>query len=56
MHPGAQRDLDAAEYAGLLAEAGTTGFSVYLAETRMDEAQWQALGAAVAQYGLAQLP
>ena len=35
-------------YASLLADAGTVGFSVYLAETDMTTRKWQVLGAAIA--------
>jgi hypothetical protein len=42
-----------ATYVELLAEAGTVGFSVYLAETRMTEADWRTLGAAIAGRGIA---
>lgn len=34
-------------YTRLLAQAGTTGFSVYLAETNMDSNAWQAYGNAI---------
>lgn len=40
-------------YASLLAEAGTVGFSVYLAETRMDAHAWHVLGDAIATLGIA---
>jgi hypothetical protein len=43
----------ASSYGPLLREAGTTGFSVYLAETRMPPEEWQALGAAIATLRLA---
>lgn len=36
-----------AQYAQLLAQAGTTGFSVYLAETNMPAQSWQAYGQAI---------
>jgi hypothetical protein len=35
------------QYAQLLAQAGTTGFSVYLAETNMPAQSWQAYGQAI---------
>ena len=47
MHVGRQGTLDVATYVELLARAGTVGFSVYLAETRMTDADWRALGAAI---------
>jgi hypothetical protein len=53
MHPGARRALSGARYARLLRRAGTVGFSVYLAETRMDDEQWRALGSAIATLGIA---
>lgn len=53
MHQGARRALSGAGYARLLRRAGTVGFSVYLAETRMDEREWQALGGAIASLGIA---
>ena len=40
-------------YTRLLAQAGTTGFSVYLAETNMPDTSWQAYGQAIAQQHLA---
>lgn len=48
MYPGVRTSLAAARYARLLAQAGTRGFSVYLAETRMTPEQWHALGQAIA--------
>jgi len=53
MYPGALRSLGAAAYARLLAQAGTTGFSVYLAETRMTPAAWSILGAAIRDHRIA---
>lgn len=53
MHPGREGSLDVATYIELLAQAGTVGFSVYLAETRMTDADWHALGAAITARGLA---
>jgi hypothetical protein len=47
MYPGVDRSLRAASYARLLARAGTLGFSVYLAETRMTPDDWRALGDAM---------
>lgn len=54
MYPGVTSSLRAGRYARLLAEAATVGFSVYLAETRMTEEEWRALGAAIAARGIAQ--
>lgn len=56
MTPGSLSSLDVATYAALLDDANTIGFSVYLAETRMTDADWHALGAASAERGLARLP
>ena len=53
MHIGTRGTVDVATYVDLLARAGTVGFSVYLAETRMTDADWQALGAAIRQRGIA---
>jgi len=41
------------QYAPLLAAAGTTGFSVYNAETNMSAQSWQAYGQAIRQQGIA---
>ena len=43
-------------YANLLAQAGTTGFSVYLAETNMPAQSWQAYGQAIKQRHIAAVP
>jgi hypothetical protein len=40
-------------YAELLHEAGTVGFSVYLAETRMHLEQWRAFGDAIVELAIA---
>jgi hypothetical protein len=53
MHPGQLGSLDAATYAPLLASAGTTGFSVYLAETRMTPEEWRAFGTAIGTLAIA---
>jgi hypothetical protein len=53
MHVGAQGVLDVATYVELLARAATVGVSVYLAETRMTDADWRALGAAMTERGIA---
>jgi hypothetical protein len=39
--------VTAQAYSQLLKQAGTTGFSVYLAETNMDATSWQAYGSAI---------
>lgn len=53
MHPGTVDSLDAAAYVELLDQAGTVGFSVYLAETRMTDAEWQVFGSGIAERGIA---
>jgi hypothetical protein len=53
MHPGQTSSPAAASYGPLLQQAGTKGFSVYLAETRMPPEEWQALGGAISALGLA---
>lgn len=56
MYPGVARSLRATAYARLLAQAGTVGFSVYLAETRMTPDDWNALGTAMRSRGIATPP
>jgi hypothetical protein len=46
----------AAAYAHLLEQAGTKGFSVYLAEQGMTDAKWAAFGQAIRQLGIAEKP
>ena len=53
MYPGVERSLAAARYVPLLARAGTIGFSVYLAETRMTPDGWHVLGEAMRTRGIA---
>jgi hypothetical protein len=53
MHSGQQASLAAAAYVPLLERAGTVGFSVYLAETRMTSEDWRTLGDAIARLGVA---
>ena len=53
MHPGQRASLSAAAYVPLLARAGTVGFSVYLAETRMAPEEWRVLGSAIPRLGIA---
>ena len=43
-------------YATLLDEAGTVGFSVYLAETRMYARDWNTFGKAIAELEIARVP
>jgi hypothetical protein len=56
MYEGALGLGSAAEYAQLLRAAGTTGFSVYLAEQGMTAAKWTAFGQAIAKLGIAARP
>jgi hypothetical protein len=56
MHIGAQGTVEVATYVELLARAGTVGFSVYLAETRMTDTEWRALGHAIGERGIAAAP
>jgi len=56
VHVGSLGTVDVAAYVELLAEAGTVGFSVYLAETRMTDADWGAFGTAIAARGIAVRP
>jgi hypothetical protein len=53
MYPGVKRSLRAAGYARLLAHAGTVGFSIYLAETRMIGEEWREFGSAIARLRIA---
>lgn len=53
MYPGVTKSLPVERYARLLARAETVGFSVYLAETRMTEEGWHALGEAIGTMGIA---
>lgn len=56
VHVGARGTVDVATYVDLLARAGTVGFSVYLAETRMTDTEWLALGRAIAERKIAAPP
>jgi len=47
---------NAATYARLLHEAGTSGFSVYLAEQGMTDAKWAAFGRTITALGIAKRP
>jgi hypothetical protein len=53
VHFGTRGTVDVAAYVELLAAAGTVGFSVYLAETRMTDADWRAFGAAIVERRIA---
>ncbi len=48
--------MAAQTYTRLLAQAGTTGFSVYLAETNMTAQGWQAYGQAIKTMHIAARP
>ena len=48
VYTGQEGEPSPEHYSSLLDEAGTVGFSVYLAETRMDGAQWRVFGEAIA--------
>ncbi len=53
MYTGQRDGLSAEHYVALLDEAGTVGFSVYLAETRMYAGDWHTFGKAIAQLDIA---
>jgi hypothetical protein len=53
VYTGQQGEPSPERYAALLDEAGTVGFSVYLAETRMYAGQWHTFGKAIAELGIA---
>ncbi len=44
------------EYGRLLEQAGTVGFSLYLAETNMPDESWRAYGQAIVKLGIAEGP
>ncbi len=56
MTPGRESSVDVSTYVELLDQADTVGFSVYLAETRMADADWRTLGSAISERGLARRP
>jgi hypothetical protein len=56
MYQGSLGLGSAADYARLLQAAGTTGFSVYLAEQGMSGAKWAAFGQAIEKLGIAARP
>jgi hypothetical protein len=56
MYQGSLGLGSATTYARLLHEAGTTGFSVYLAEQGMTDAKWAAFGGAIRRLGIASTP
>lgn len=53
VYTGQKGEPSAERYAALLAEAGTVGFSVYLAETRMRSDEWRTFGAAIDELAIA---
>jgi hypothetical protein len=53
MYRGTRGEPSPERYAALLDEAGTVGFSVYLAETRMNAGDWGAFGDAIAELRIA---
>ena len=53
VYGGGGEALSPERYAALLEEAGTVGFSVYLAETRMNARDWDTFGAAIADLRIA---
>jgi hypothetical protein len=56
MYPGQDDQVAPDRYAQLLGDAHTVGFSVYLAETRTEDGQWNVLGNAIGTLGIARLP
>ena len=53
MYAGQGEGPSPERYAALLDEAGTVGFSVYLAETGMDARHWHTLGEAIGELEIA---
>jgi hypothetical protein len=53
MYSGQGEEPSSERYAALLAEAGTIGFSVYLAETRMHSSDWGMFGKAIDEFEIA---
>jgi hypothetical protein len=53
VYTGQEGEPSPERYAELLVEAGTVGFSVYLAETRMQAGQWRTFGEAIAELRIA---
>ena len=56
VYAGQEGEPSPARYAELLDKAGTVGFSVYLAETRMRVEQWRTFGEAVVELAIARRP
>ena len=53
VYAGQEGEPSPERYAALLDEAGTVGFSVYLAETRMHARDWRTYGNAIAELAIA---
>ena len=53
VYAGQGEEPTSERYAALLDEAGTVGFSVYLAETRMRADEWRVFGAAIDELAIA---
>ena len=53
VYAGQEGEPSPERYAALLDEAGTVGFSVYLAETRMHAGEWRTYGTAIAELAIA---
>jgi hypothetical protein len=53
VYAGQETELSPQRYGALLDEAGTVGFSVYLAETGMHAQQWSAYGEAISELAIA---
>jgi hypothetical protein len=56
VYRGQQGEPTAEHYAELLAEGGSVGFSVYLAETNMHSGQWATFGTAITRLDIATRP
>lgn len=56
MYAGRRGSLHGSRYARLLEQAGTVGFSVFLAETGMTPDEWRMLGEAIRTAGIAHAP
>jgi hypothetical protein len=53
VYAGQEGEPSPERYVALLEEAGTVGFSVYLAETRMHPEHWRTYGDAIAEFAIA---
>ncbi len=56
VYTGQEGEPSPDSYAALLEEAGTVGFSIYLAETRMNAEHWRVYGEAIAERTIAREP